>query len=57
MRKIQNNPWTPRLQDPPPSKLPCSPGESARSACFGGLEFYATTAEERQSMFAYGKEG
>lgn len=57
MRKIQNNPWTPRLQDPPPSKLPCSQDDSARPASeYGGLYFYPTTAEERQWMF-YGKEG
>ena len=24
MRKIANNPWTPRLQDPPALRLPCS---------------------------------
>jgi len=57
MRKIANNPWTPRLQDPPASKLPCSPGESARPASeYGGLYFYPITFEERQSMFVYGKE-
>lgn len=56
MRKIQNNPWTPRLQDPPPSKLPCSPGESARPASeYGGLYFYPITVEEQQVLF-YGKE-
>ena len=55
MRKIQNNPWTPRLQDPPSSKLPCSPGDLARPASeYGGLLFYPTTPEERQSMF-YGR--
>ena len=52
MRRIENNPYTPRLQDPPSSKLPCSQDDSApRSARFGGLDFYVTTAEERQSMF------
>lgn len=57
MRKIANNIHTFRLQDPPPSKLPCSQDNSApRSARFGGLEFFATTAEERQAMFFYGKE-
>lgn len=56
MRKVANNPHTFRLQDLPASKLPSCPGDSApRSARFGGLEFYATTAEERQSLF-YGKE-
>ena len=57
MRKIANNPFTPRLQDPPPSKLPCSQDDSApRAARYGGLDFYVTTAEERQSMFFCGKE-
>ena len=54
---IANNPYTPRLQDPPASKLPCSPGESARPASErGGVFSYSITAEERQIMF-YGKEG
>ena len=54
---IANNPYTPRLQDPPPSKLPCNPGESIpRAAEYGGLVFLPTTFEERQSMFFYGKE-
>ena len=52
MRKIANNPYTPRLQDPPPSKLPSCPGDSARPASgYGGLFSYPITAEERQSMF------
>lgn len=56
MRKISNNPYTPRLQDPPPSKLPCSPGDLARPASgYGGLFSCPMTAEERQIMF-YGKE-
>lgn len=56
MRKIANNIHTFRLQDPPPSKLPCSQDDLARPASeYGGLYFYPTTAEERQSMF-YGKE-
>ena len=54
---VANNPYTPRLQDPPASKLPCNPGEFARPASgYGGLFSYPITAEERQSMF-YGKEG
>lgn len=58
MRKIANNPHTFRLQDPPASKLPSRPGDSSRPASeYGGLLFYPTTVEERQSMFAYGKEG
>lgn len=57
MRKINNNPFSFQLQDQPPSKLPCRPGESARPASeYGGLLFYPTTAEERQSIFFYGKE-
>ena len=57
MRRIANNPFTPRLQDPPPSKLPCSQDDLARPASeYAGLLFYPTTFEERQSMFAYGKE-
>lgn len=55
---IANNPYTPRLEDPPPSKLPSCPGEFARPASeYGGLLFYPTTVEERQVLFAYGKEG
>lgn len=54
---VANNPFTPRLQDPPASKLPSCPGDSARPASeYGGLYFYPTTVEERQSMFVYGKE-
>lgn len=57
MRKIANNPHTFRLQDPPPSKLPSCPGDLARPASeYGGLYFYPTTVEERQSIFFYGKE-
>lgn len=54
---IANNPYTPRLQDQPPSKLPCCPGESTRPApeC-GGVYFYPLSVEEQQLMF-YGKEG
>lgn len=49
---VANNPYTPRLQDPPPSKLPCRPGDLARPASsYGGLFSYPITAEERQSMF------
>lgn len=56
MRKIQNNPWTPRLQDPPPSKLPCSQDDLARPASeYAGLYFYSLSVEEQQLMF-YGKE-
>ena len=52
MRKIANNPFTPRLQDPPPSKLPCHPGEFARPASgYGGLFSCPITAEEWQSIF------
>lgn len=53
---IANNPYTPRLQDPPSSKLPCHPGESVpRATERGGLVVCPITAEEQQSMF-YGKE-
>lgn len=56
-KRIANNPHTPKLNDPPPSKLPCCPGESARPASeYGGLFSYPITAEEWQIMF-YGKEG
>lgn len=56
MRKINNNPFSFQLKDPPALRLPCSHDSAPRSARFGGLEFYATTAEERKSMFFYGKE-
>jgi len=57
MRKIANNPFTPRLQDPPASKLPSRPGDSSRPASsYGGLFSYPITAEEWQIMF-YEKEG
>ncbi|MDV2424767.1 hypothetical protein RAE13_10160 [Corynebacterium curieae] len=57
MKKLlANNPYTPRLQDPPPSKLPCSQDDLARPASeYGGVYFYPLSVEEQQLMF-YGKE-